>query len=105
MVQIQWAGPAVADLLEVHDFIARDSRRYAELTIEKIQEAAKLLADFPQLGLVLPELPRSLYRQLIVGAYRVIYRFEKKRSRVLIMGVIHASRNLPPILKKRGFRK
>jgi plasmid stabilization system protein ParE len=55
MVRVDWAQPALDDLWEIHEFIARDSRRYAQLTIEQIVEAAGRLARFPQLGEVLSE--------------------------------------------------
>ena len=32
MVQVDWAQPALEDLQEVYEFIARDSPRYAQLT-------------------------------------------------------------------------
>jgi len=34
--------------------------------------------------------------------YDFIYREETSPARVVIMGVIHASRDLPPILEDRG---
>jgi toxin ParE1/3/4 len=101
MVRVEWASPALADLRSVYDFIARDSRRYAQLTVERIQKAAQRLADFPEIGHVLPEFPDGLYLQVLMRSYRVIYRPDKKRRRVLIMAVIHGARDLAPIFKKR----
>lgn len=95
MVQVVWTESASADLKQVHDFIARDSARYARATVEKITSAAKRLGRFPQLGAVVPELSGLVYRQIIVGNYRIIYRVSKDESQVFIMGVIHASRSLP----------
>jgi toxin ParE1/3/4 len=101
MVQVVWAGPALDDLKGVHEFVARDSPRYARLTVERITEAASRLAQFPQLGEVLAEFPQRAYRQIVVGWYRVIYREDRENNRVLIVGVIHASRDLRPILEER----
>jgi plasmid stabilization system protein ParE len=101
MVRVDWAQPALDDLREVYEFIARDSPRYAQLTVERITDVAGRLARFPQLGQILPELPHLVYRQMIVGAYRLIYRDDTERDRVVVMGVIHSSRDLPPILEKR----
>src|SRR5260370_14762486 len=80
MFRVTWAGPVLADLRGVYDFIAGDSRRYAQLTVEKIRAAAQRLADFPEIGHVLPEFPDGPYRQVLMGGYRVIYRLEKKTS-------------------------
>jgi toxin ParE1/3/4 len=101
MVRVDWAQPALDDLREVYEFIARDSRRYAQLTVERITGAAARLAQFPQLGEVLPEFPHLAYRQIVVGAYRLIYRDDSKQNRILVMGVIHSSRDLSPILESR----
>ncbi|MHC4180069.1 MAG: type II toxin-antitoxin system RelE/ParE family toxin [Planctomycetota bacterium] len=101
MVRVEWAQPALTDLRDIHEFIARDSPRYAQLTVEKITGTAARLARFPELGEVLPEFPRLAYRQIVVGAYRLVYREDRQRDRVVVMGVIHASRDLPPILENR----
>ena len=95
MVQVIWTESASTDLKQVHDFIARDSARYARATVEKITAAAKRLGRFPQLGAIVPELSGLVYRQIIVGNYRVIYRVSKDTIEVFIVGVIHASRSLP----------
>jgi toxin ParE1/3/4 len=101
MVQVDWAKPAMEDLRQVYEFIARDSPRYAQLTIERITETAGRLAHFPQLGQILPEFPYLAYRQMVVDAYRLIYRQDQERNRVVVLGVIHSSRYLPPIIESR----
>jgi toxin ParE1/3/4 len=101
VVRIDWARPALEDLGEIYDFVARGSPRYARLTVEKITDAAARLAHFPQLGEVLHEFPQREYRQLVVGAYRLVYREDPSHDRILVMGVIHASRDLRPLLENR----
>jgi plasmid stabilization system protein ParE len=85
----------------VYEFIARDSQKYAQLTVERIIETAGRLAQFPQLGQIIPEFPHLAYRQMTVGAYRLIYRDDSERDRILVMGVIHSSRDLAPLLESR----
>jgi toxin ParE1/3/4 len=101
MVRVDWAQPALDDLREIYDFIARDSRRYAQREVERIRDTAKRLAMFPQLGEVLADYSELSYRQLVVGAYRLIYREDPRHNRVIVIGVIHAARDLPPILENR----
>jgi toxin ParE1/3/4 len=101
MVQVVWAQPALDDLREVSEFISRDSPRYAQLTVERITEVAARLSRFPQIGQILPEFPHLAYRQMVVGSYRLIYREDPARARILVMGVIHSSRDLPPTLETR----
>jgi len=101
MVRVDWAQPALDDLQEIYEFIARDSPRYAQLTVERITNVAGHLARFPQLGEFLSEFSHLAYRQMVVGAYRLIYREDSETNRVIVMGVIHGSRDLPPILENR----
>ena len=78
-----------------------DSPRYAQLTVDRITAAASPLARFPQLGEILPEFPHLRYRHIVVGVYRLIYREDQPNNRVLVMAVVHSSRDLPPILASR----
>ena len=89
MVQIKWTKRALNDLWEIYEFIARDSPRYAQIQVEKIQKAVSNLAVFPSLGRQVPEFPHLPYREVLVGNYRVIYREEEKRRQVLVMSVVH----------------
>ena len=90
MVQIKWTNRALNDLREIHEFIAKDSPRYAQIQIEKIQKAVSNLAVFPSLGRQVPEFSHLPYREVLVGNYRVLYREEEKR--VLVMSVVHGRR-------------
>lgn len=101
MVRVDWAQPALNDLKGIYDFIARDSPRYAKNTVDRILQSADRLSSFPHMGQELPEFPHLAYRQLVVGVYRLIYREDSRCDRVIIMGVVHSSRDLPPVLENR----
>ncbi len=76
MVQkIKWTKRAFADLYSIYEFIARDSKRYAQIQVEDIQNAVSKLNRFPMMGHYLPEFPHLPYREILVGNYRVLYRF------------------------------
>jgi plasmid stabilization system protein ParE len=51
------------------EFIKKDSPKYAQSQVEKIQNTAKNLENFPQIGRVLPE---SNYKEILTGQYRII---------------------------------
>ena len=89
MVQIKWTKRAINDLCEIYEFIARDSPRYAQIQIGKIQKVVSNLAEFPSLGRQVPEFPHLQYREVLVGNYRVLYREEEKRDRILVLSVVH----------------
>jgi toxin ParE1/3/4 len=90
LAEVRWARRALEDLREIHDFIARDSPRAAEATVERILAASERLTAFPLSGRVVPEFPGSGYRELLIGNYRVQYRTED--STVWIVTVVHGKR-------------
>ena len=56
MVRIEWTERSLEDLNEIHDYIARDSKNYANLFVKKIYEAVQKLKDFPNIGRVVPKI-------------------------------------------------
>ena len=56
MAVIRWSAEAAADLQAIHDFIARDSSRYARAVCGDIVEAVDQLVAFPMSGRLVPEL-------------------------------------------------
>jgi plasmid stabilization system protein ParE len=55
------------------EYIANDSQRYAELTVEKLFYSVDVLELYPKAGKKVPEFNDNSLRQLIVGSYRIIY--------------------------------
>jgi plasmid stabilization system protein ParE len=98
MVPVVWTEPARDDLAEIGEYIAQDSKVYAKATVQRIRAKAGMLRQFPDMGHVLPDCPGTPYRQLICGAYRIIYRMETKPRRAVISAVVHAARLIQPIL-------
>jgi plasmid stabilization system protein ParE len=49
------------------------------------------LQHFPQSGRIIPEINHANCRELIYGAYRIMYRIAKKE--IWITGIIHGARN------------
>lgn len=95
MVQkIEWTTRARKDLRDIYEFVARDSSRYAQIQIENIQNAVSNLANFPLIGHIVPEFPHLTYREILVGNYRVLYRFEEAQGRVIVMSIVHGRRLL-----------
>jgi len=87
--KIKWTIRALDDLHDIHEFIAKDSKRYAQIQIEDIQNAALNLTSFPLMGRIVPEFPHLPYREILVGNYRVIYRLKEEQGLVIIMAVAH----------------
>ena len=76
MAEIVWTESALNDLDDIGDYIAKDSARYAELTVAKLFESPDILETYPLAGKMVPELQNEAIRQLIIGSYRMIYHVE-----------------------------
>ena len=98
MAKLIWADRAVSDLERIYDFIAVDSPFYARAQIQRITRAAERLQKFPDSGRLLPELPHFLHRELIIGSYRLIHRYEPRSDTIFIITIIHCARVLPETL-------
>ena len=79
------------DLTAIRDYIAQGSEYYAAEFIQRILQTAQKLAQFPELGRVIPEIQDSTARELVFQNYRILYRL--KQDRVDIAAVIHSRRD------------
>jgi len=91
-MRVEWSDLAHEDLVDLVAYIARDSAFYAQTFGETVVLATRRLKDFPESGRMIPEAKDKVLREIIVRGYRVMYRLEE--SRVLILAVMHGSRNL-----------
>ena len=92
MVKIIWTEYAIEDLRLIHEYISKDSKRYADRFIEKLFERVDQLESFPKSGRVVPEFNSDSIRELIEGNYRIVYKISS--SQVAIIRVHHAARQL-----------
>lgn len=93
MVKVVWTNYAYLDLKDIHDYIARDSKKYALIQIQKLKDKTNILKTNPQSGRIVPEANQEDLRELIEGNYRIIYRI-KNSHRIDILTVFHAARIL-----------
>jgi len=92
MDKIIWTNNALSDLNDIADFIAKDSSKFAEITINKLYNKVKILSNGSKLGRMVPELEQEHLRELIEGNYRIIYELDKEK--IYILTVHHSSRML-----------
>ena len=71
---------ALNDLHYIYGFIAKDSPRYAQIQVERIQGAVSKLADFPFMGRQVPEFPHLPYREVLVGNYESFTELKKNKA-------------------------
>ncbi len=67
MVKVVWTDSAILDLDAIGEYIAKDSIRYAEITVTELFESVDILEEFPQSGSIVPEFNNQKIRQLYCG--------------------------------------
>lgn len=92
MAQIKWTEPALNDLNEIAEYIALDKPAAAKKLVSSVLKSVKRLKEFPESGKRPSELPKTNYREVIVGPCRVFYRIEGKK--VYILYVMRGEREL-----------
>lgn len=96
MSRIRWTPQASSDLDSIHEYISRDSPASAQALVGRLLAAVDQLETYPQSGRVVPEFADSAVREVVRGAYRVVYRL--RGEAVELLRLHHASRPLPPDL-------
>ena len=92
MVRIEWTKRSLEDLNEIRDYIARDSKSYANLFVKKLYDAVQKLKEFPNIGRFVPEVNITSVREIIFQNYRIIYR--NMIDYIEIITIFHGSRLL-----------
>ncbi len=91
MGKIIWASSALKDIESIAEYIERDSEDQAALFVTRIIEMTDRLEKFPESGRVIPEINQNDCREIVYGAYRIMYRIVKEE--IWITGIVHAARN------------
>ena len=102
---VQWTAAAARDLELAVEYISENSPEQALLVLQKIRARASTLAAMPERGRIVPELKLhgiSMYRELIIPPWRLIYRMTDRT--VYVYAVIDCRRNLEDILLARLIR-
>ena len=96
MGQVIWTEPALGDIRDIMEYVAKDSPAYAARLGSRIVEAPRGLARSPRSGGIVPEFERDEIREILVRPYRLIYRVEADDCYML--AVVHASRDLNRVI-------
>ena len=93
MVQIRWLELAKFDLKEIYEFIAMDSKRYAEHQVRQIKSRTQILKKHPLAGKMVREFEDPKLREIVCGHYRIIHRIVSPKL-IHILLVHHGAREL-----------
>ena len=92
-MRVTWTRPAVADVLQIRDYIATDSPRYARIVAERLFASVVRLTKYPLSGRVVPELNDPSLREVVDAPYRIVYRVGTEALEILT--VVHAALRFP----------
>lgn len=87
-----WSEDAQADIDEIEAHIALSAPSNARRVVDRIRDAATKQLDFPYSARIIPEFQDPDRREVFVYEYRLMYRIEVHRIRVL--RVVHGRRLL-----------
>ena len=100
MARIIWTEPALDQLDDIAEYIALDSPVAASTLIANIFKKVDGLEQFPNSGREPPELPDSVYRELVCNPCRIFYRQEGEN--VFILHVMRDEMQLRRYLLSEG---
>lgn len=100
--KVEWASVAEVDLKRIIDYIAIDSPGNALQILERIKQKVSALYTLPERGRIVPELQEqgiSIYKELIINPWRIVYRISD--TTVYILSIIDSRQNVEDILLNR----
>lgn len=83
-MRISFAAPAVSDLEAIRSWYAgQQAPEVGERLLREIFAHLERLADFPESGRVVPEFGLVQLREIIHPPFRIVYRFDQDRVRIV----------------------
>ena len=82
--RVSFALAAVTDLEQIRDWYASQQvPEVGERFLREIVEHVEHLADFPESGRVVPEFGLAQLREIVHPPFRIVYRLDDERVRVV----------------------
>lgn len=92
-MKVNWTAAALAQLREIHTFLAHSSPQYAIWTVDRLTRRSQQISAFPRSGRIVPEANGVNIREVLEGPYRIIYHLLD--DEVDIISVAHSARKWP----------
>lgn len=100
MNRFRFTPQARRDLLEISNFIARDSEDAAYRVEQKILDACLLISKSPFAGQLRPDFTPRPLRFWVVGKYpNYVVVYDPQKKPVRIVRILHGARQLAALLK------
>jgi toxin ParE1/3/4 len=82
--RVSFAPSALTNLEEIRSWYAdQQVPEVGERLVREIVDAVLRLADFPESGRMVPELGLAQLREIIHSPFRIVYRLDEERVRVV----------------------
>ncbi|MCY7284926.1 MAG: type II toxin-antitoxin system RelE/ParE family toxin [Cyanobacteria bacterium CAN_BIN43] len=91
-MRVHWTNTAIDHLVSIYEYVAHDSKPYAERLIDRLTRRSEQIAAFPLSGRMVPEYRDESIREVIERPYRIIYRI--KTDQIDILAVVHGAQEL-----------
>lgn len=88
---IEWSPLALERAGEIASYIALDKPSAAESWLDGLFESVERLKPHPMSGRIVPEVNIERIREIIYGAYRVIYRVDTQAQKISVLTVLRGS--------------
>ena len=95
--QVRLSRSARSDIQDIVRYISVDDPTQAVRFGRFLIHHAKSLREFPERGRVVPEFSDIAIREIIVRAYRIVYRVDHETASIEIIRFWHAGRGRPEI--------
>jgi len=95
--QVKLSRSAQSDLRDIVRYISIDDPEQALRFGRFLIQHTKSLSVFPERGRMVPEFDDEAIREIIVRAYRIVYRVNHNLQSVEIIRFWHAGRGIPEI--------
>ncbi|MBN2107065.1 MAG: type II toxin-antitoxin system RelE/ParE family toxin [Deltaproteobacteria bacterium] len=82
-MKIKWSHEALERLIEIEEYISKDSPARAIEFVDQLIVHAELLSGKPRMGRIVPELAAPEIRELLFRQYRIVYRLKANCIEIL----------------------
>jgi toxin ParE1/3/4 len=91
MAEVVWAERAYQHLIQIGEYIEKDSPFQAKRVVQLIWHETLLLEEHVRLGRKIPEMDNDLYRELRVFSFRIFYKILSE-EKIAVIGIVHGKR-------------
>ena len=92
-MSLVWTARALADLVEIDEYITADDPIAAERWVGRLIATAEAAARAPLAGRVVPELVNASLREVFLRTYRVVYRV--RPTAILVLTIFEGHQRFP----------